>query len=100
MLNHASTRCHSRRSFMKPAVARTLLLLCLCLLPFAGTLPVLAQIGGGSIVGFVSDHSNAVIPGAQVSATDLDTGVATSATTNNQGYYEFPLLPAGHYTVE
>jgi hypothetical protein len=85
---------------MKPAAARILLPLCLCLLLYAGTLPVFAQIGGGSIVGFVSDHTNAVIPDAQVTATNLDTGVANSATTNNQGYYEFPLLPAGNYTVE
>ncbi len=64
------------------------------------TTSLFAQIGGGSIIGYVSDASKAIIPGAQVKATDVATNVTTSTVTNQSGYYEFPLLPAGQYFVE
>jgi len=56
-----------------------------------------AQIGGGSIVGTVRDPSGAPIPNAQVTAHSQDTNEERSVTTNAEGYYEFPLLAAGHY---
>ncbi len=85
---------------MKPVVARLFLALCSCLFALLVTLPLSAQIGGGSIVGFITDRSSAVVPGAQVSATNLETNVVTSTATNDRGYYEFPLLPAGTYSIE
>lgn len=51
------------------------------------------QIGGGSIVGSVTDASGASIAGVQISARNLDTNVVQQTRTNGQGYYEFPLLP-------
>src|SRR5580704_10485501 len=87
---------------MKPVVARFFPALCSCLFALLLTLPfpLSAQIGGGSIVGFITDRSSAVVPGAQVSATNLETNVVTSTATNDRGYYEFPLLPAGTYSIE
>jgi hypothetical protein len=58
-----------------------------------------AQIAEGSIVGIVSDPSSAIIPGASVSAVNVTSGVVTKTITTSIGYYEFPLLPAGNYTV-
>jgi hypothetical protein len=59
-----------------------------------------AQIGGASIVGNVTDESGAALPNATVRATNIQTNVANATVTNAQGYYEFPLLPAGRYTLE
>ena len=62
--------------------------------------PLGAQIGGGSIVGTVTDPSNAAIVGAHVTATNLGTNETRKAVTNELGYYEFPLLNAGRYRLE
>jgi Carboxypeptidase regulatory-like domain len=59
-----------------------------------------AQIGGnGSIQGVVSDPSGAAVPNATVVATNVSTGIKTSRTTTNSGYYVLSPLPAGEYNV-
>lgn len=62
-------------------------------------LPLAAQIGGGSIVGFVQDPSGAAVVGAKVSARNTATSEILTTATNQEGYYEFPLLPAGEYQL-
>ena len=52
-----------------------------------------------SISGTVTDPSGAVVGGATVTATNVDTGVATTLTTNSQGFYSFQSLPLGNYTI-
>jgi Carboxypeptidase regulatory-like domain len=52
-----------------------------------------------SISGTVTDPSGAVVAGATVTATSVDTGVATTLTTNAQGFYSFQSLPLGNYTI-
>jgi Carboxypeptidase regulatory-like domain len=64
----------------------------------AGT-PALAQLDTAAIVGTVRDSSNALIPGATVTATQTATGVSVSAVTNAQGEYVFPTVKIGVYTV-
>src|SRR5437879_5428318 len=58
-----------------------------------------AQIGGGSIVGVVTDPMGLAIAGAKVEATNVETGETTGVTTNAEGYYEFPLLRFGRYIL-
>ena len=58
-----------------------------------------AQISGGSIVGSVLDTSGAAIPGAEVRATNVGTNEVSRIVTNETGYFEFPLLPAGRYVL-
>ena len=53
-----------------------------------------------SIVGTVSDPQGAVIEGAKITLTNVDTGVRWTKTTNASGDYQFPNLIAGHYKVE
>jgi hypothetical protein len=53
-----------------------------------------------SISGTVMDSSGAAVVGATVTATNLDTGIATTQTTNGQGFYSFQSLPLGKYTIE
>ncbi|HTW60328.1 MAG TPA: carboxypeptidase regulatory-like domain-containing protein [Terracidiphilus sp.] len=53
----------------------------------------------GTITGEVTDPSGADIAGANVVALNLDTGVATSATSNGAGLFRIEFLPIGHYQV-
>ena len=53
-----------------------------------------------SISGTVKDPSGAIVSGATVIATNVDTGVTTTQTTNGQGFYSFQSLPLGTYTID
>src|SRR6516165_421644 len=61
--------------------------------------PVVSLYAGvtASISGTVTDASGAAVAGATVTATNVDTGVVTTQTTNAQGYYSFQALPLGKY---
>jgi hypothetical protein len=60
---------------------------------------VQAQVLYGSILGNVRDATGAVIPGADVHVTNIETGLTRSAVSNEVGNYNFPTLRAGTYTV-
>jgi hypothetical protein len=53
-----------------------------------------------SISGTVKDPSGAAIAGAAVTATNTETGISQTQTTNGQGFYSFQSLPLGKYTVD
>jgi hypothetical protein len=53
----------------------------------------------GSFLGFVTDGSGAVLPGARVTATNEATGLKRTATTGSTGEYLIALLPVGRYTL-
>jgi len=57
------------------------------------------QGASASITGMVTDPSGAVIPGATVVATNVETGVTTRTTANNAGAYNYASLQTGTYTV-
>ncbi|MEN6607417.1 MAG: carboxypeptidase-like regulatory domain-containing protein, partial [Bryobacteraceae bacterium] len=61
--------------------------------------PSFSQESRGSIVGRVTDSSDAVVVGVAVSATSETTGVVTPAKSNEQGNYEIRFLPPGQYKV-
>jgi hypothetical protein len=54
----------------------------------------------GSISGVVSDSSGAVVSGATVTATSIETGVKTTLKTDSKGFYNFPALQIGTYSVD
>src|SRR5438067_5366420 len=59
-----------------------------------------AQVGGsGTIQGTVLDTSNAAVPGATVTATNIDTGIETIRQTTDAGVYSLTPLPPGQYRV-
>ena len=58
-----------------------------------------AQTITGSVNGIVTDPTGAVIPNAKVTATNVDTGVTTATTTNNDGVYNIRFLQIGNYKV-
>jgi len=51
------------------------------------------------VSGTVTDPSGGVIPGAQITVTNLNTGVDTKTTTNQEGFYTVPLLQPGNYNI-
>lgn len=53
----------------------------------------------GDIRGTVTDSSGSVIPGANVTVLNNDTGVITKYTTNNDGLYDTNSILPGSYTV-
>src|SRR5215471_12724815 len=58
-----------------------------------------AQFDSGQISGFVRDASGSVIPGASVVATNQGNGEQHRIITNETGYYVFPSLPVGTYSI-
>src|SRR5438128_1519800 len=57
-----------------------------------------AQTSAG-IKGSVTDSSGALVPGANIIVSNLDTGAKRETATNESGVYQFPLLPPGRYTI-
>jgi hypothetical protein len=53
-----------------------------------------------AIVGQVRDITNAVVPGATVAITNLETGLRRSAKTDDAGRFNFPQLKPGTYSVK
>src|ERR1700730_3542583 len=53
-----------------------------------------------SISGTVTDPSGGAVVGATVTATNVDTGITATQSTNGQGYYSFQSLALGKYTIE
>ncbi|PYT06749.1 MAG: hypothetical protein DMF60_08675, partial [Acidobacteria bacterium] len=65
-----------------------------------GAMPAAAQDITGSIVGIVKDANAAIVAGATVTIRNTDKSiVARTVTTNDEGSYSAPFLPAGHYSV-
>src|SRR5258708_36757610 len=54
----------------------------------------------GAITGTVSDQSGAVVPGARVSARNMDTGIQTTTRSNDVGQFAVSGLPYGNYELE
>jgi len=48
----------------------------------------------------VKDPSGAVIAGAAVTATNAATNIQTKTATDDKGFYAFPSLPVGRYSVK
>jgi len=69
------------------------------MLGFLGSIPLYAQVVGGTLSGAVFDPAKAVIPGAELSIVNVATGVTTTATTNGEGIYNAPNLLPGTYNV-
>jgi hypothetical protein len=57
------------------------------------------QGASGSLSGVVTDQQGAVIAGATVEATDINTGQKHTVTTSDNGAYTIPNLAVGVYTV-
>ncbi len=60
---------------------------------------VSAQTPTASVTGIVEDSSKAIIPGAEVTVLEVNTGVRRQTVSDESGSYVVPLLNPGNYTV-
>src|SRR5260370_19537305 len=51
------------------------------------------------IQGIITDNTNSAVPGARVTATNVDTGVARTAETLDDGLYRVLSLEPGRYRI-
>src|SRR6266498_2290607 len=63
------------------------------------SIPLLAQ-GTSQIQGVIQDATGASIGGAEVQATQTDTGAVRTVTSGEDGTYVLPNLPIGPYRLE
>src|SRR6476660_7382502 len=66
----------------------------------ATSLPAFAQTSRGTVSGIVSDSQGAVIPGASVTLTNIETGVTRTTTANDEGLYRSDAVDLGTYSVK
>ncbi len=59
-----------------------------------------AQTDRGTVTGRVTDPTGAVVPGAEVTATSLETRAVSRSVTNDLGIYTILNLPIGTYSVD
>jgi Carboxypeptidase regulatory-like domain len=60
---------------------------------------VFAQGERGALNGIVTDQSGAVVAGAEVVATNIETNIETKTTTTDAGVYRLSSLPSGKYKI-
>src|SRR5262245_3090565 len=58
-----------------------------------------AQQETGSIGGQVTDQTSAAVPGAKISIKNQGTNAAFEVTTSSDGFYQFPQLAPGDYSI-
>ncbi|MGA3019272.1 MAG: TonB-dependent receptor [Bryobacteraceae bacterium] len=56
--------------------------------------------GSGTITGSITDASGAVVPAANVTIRNTDTGIERKTQTSDAGVYSAAFLPPGHYSLE
>jgi len=59
-----------------------------------------AQYENGSLVGTIHDATGAVVANANVSVTNIETGIVTSVRANASGDYVLPSLRVGSYSIK
>ncbi|HEY9285862.1 MAG TPA: TonB-dependent receptor [Pyrinomonadaceae bacterium] len=81
----------------KDAIRKGFAALALVVSLFAATAG--AQEFRGSLSGNVTDPNGAALPGATVEVKNVETNVAATVATNDEGGFSFPLLQPGKYTL-
>lgn len=71
---------------------------CIWILLFCFCLSAKGQ-SRGTITGVVTDPAGASVPNAKVRVSAPSIGLARETTTNENGYFTAPSLPAGNYDI-
>jgi hypothetical protein len=82
-----------------PFVSRRLSVFLLVFLALAASSSAPAQILTGSLTGTVTDASDAVVPNAPLTLTDIGTGLVYKEKSDAAGVYTFLNLPTGTYRL-
>jgi hypothetical protein len=67
---------------------------------FILSIATFAQTSRGTVSGTVTDPTDAVISGANVTLTNIATTVSRSTVTNSEGIYRFDAVDLGDYTIK
>jgi outer membrane receptor protein involved in Fe transport len=59
-----------------------------------------AQVTTATLVGTITDPGGAIMPGAQITARNIDTGLTRTVTSGEDGSYRIEFLPVGNYALE
>ena len=101
---HVRSRCttsaHLGKIRVHPALRSARAIIGLVLLIAAGMGSSARAQVSASISGFVSDPSGAAVPSASVTATNKETGVSRTASSDGVGRYLIVALPVGLYEVK
>src|SRR4029450_3181260 len=81
------------RGRMREAIVKVALIISLLVCPCA-----FGQVNA-VLTGTVSDSSGALIPGVEVTAKNINTGITDTRVTNETGNFVFPSLQPGGYTL-
>ena len=73
--------------------------LVLAFLVLCSVSPAFSQAVNGTLLGTITDSTGAVVPNAQVTITETNTGVSRAAKTGEAGNYVFSQIPPGTYSV-
>jgi hypothetical protein len=95
-----STQVHRGRQLPRHAALAVRTLVFALLAIIAAARGASAQVETADILGRVVDATGAVIPGAAVTVTNLDTGVVNKQQSNGTGEYVVPALRIGRYSVK
>src|SRR5262249_12727320 len=60
----------------------------------------IAQSSTATLQGLITDSTGGVVPGADVTITNLATNLSRTFQTSETGIYSFPLLPVGRYRLD
>jgi hypothetical protein len=93
----------SSRNVMLESRGRSLLALVVVALALilGPQIPVFGQTAGTeSITGTVKDVSGALVPGARVTVTNVDTGASRTLETTHAGLYSAPYLQPNTYEIQ
>ncbi len=77
----------------------TVFLFAMCVCAAAHTLSAQETISYGTISGRVTDPQGAVVPGASVTARQIETNLTREAVTDEEGRFRFPYLRVGRYEI-
>jgi Carboxypeptidase regulatory-like domain/TonB-dependent Receptor Plug Domain len=89
----------ARFDTLVPCLATTIGVISISVLLLMWPSAAVAQNDVGSVVGFITDPTGAVIPGAKVTIANEGTGETRNVTTDAQGHYAVPNLPPAIYTM-
>jgi hypothetical protein len=76
---------------------RLVLLFAMC--GWLDAIPAVAQQETATITGIVRDASGAIVPGATVTVTNIQTNISVKTETDDEGAYVIPSLRPGEYSV-
>src|SRR5258708_17400068 len=86
-------------SLRKPFMRRAWISIVVVALAGSGLIQAAAQEASSGINGTITDAGQGVVPRAQVTARNTGTNLTASAMSNANGFFEFPNLPPGRYTL-